>query len=178
MPTISLENTKNLYNVVTNKGMPNDQALRFCNPGDTGADKYKIFIEERLIGDKSIWDTITKEKTPTFVCNNKQITVTVKKESVNLKEERKLMSGYLVALRSRPRMDLSYYLGKFELVPRSLERTGGYSTVYQVHDETKSDNLETKEFLSSIETKNNLIVFLSKKVASVLSEMSICYVTV
>ena len=109
MPTISLENTKNLYNVVTNKGMPNDQALRFFYPGGTGADKYKIFIEERLIGDKSIWDTITKEKTPTFVCNNKQITVTVKKESVNLKEEGKLMSGFLVVLCSRPGIDLSYY---------------------------------------------------------------------
>ena len=256
---LSFENTKNLYYVLTNKLMPNDQARRFLNAGGTGADKYKLFIEERLIGDKSIWDTISKEKIPTFVCNNKQITVTVNKELVNLKEERKLMSRFLAALRSRPGIDLSYYLGEFEqsAVPRSLftvhrsflktrdkadvasemrklysdeiersmvtdddlsqekviifdamaivnkinirkskikscanlaevfadrildesfgynevrvifdryvkgllkaqkriRRTGGYSRVYRVHDETNIDNLETKEFLSSIETK-------------------------
>ena len=89
---LSFENAKNLYNVLTNKVMPNDQALRFLNAGGTGDNKYKFFIEQRLIGDKSIWDTITKEKIPTFVCNNKQITVTVNKELVNLKKEKKLKS--------------------------------------------------------------------------------------
>ena len=60
--------------------MPNDQALRFLNGGGIGANKYKLFIEERLIGDKDIWDTITKEKIPSFVCNNKQLIVAVNKE--------------------------------------------------------------------------------------------------
>ena len=102
--------------------MSNDQALRFLNAGGTGTDKYKLFIEERLIGDKLIRDTITKEKTPAFVCNNKQIIVTVNKKLVNLKEDRKLLSRFLVALRSRPAIDLFYHLGEFELygVPRLL----------------------------------------------------------
>ena len=59
-----------------------------------------------------------------------------------------------------------------------IGRTGTYFTVYRVNDETKIDNLQTREFLSSIETKNDLTVFLSKKVASVLSERSIRHVTV
>ena len=33
-----------------------------------------------------------------------------------------------------------------------IERTRGYSTNYGVHDEIKIDNLETKEFLSLMET--------------------------
>ena len=53
----------------------------------TGKDKYDLFIKERLIGEKSIWDTITKEKIPTFVFNNKEITITVNKELVNIKEK-------------------------------------------------------------------------------------------
>lgn len=54
--------------------------------------------------------------------NNKQITVTVNKELVNLKAERKLLSRFVVTIGSRPRIDLYYYLGEFELsvVPRSL----------------------------------------------------------
>lgn len=54
--------------------------------------------------------------------NSKQITVTVNKELVNLKAERKLLSRFVVTICSRPRIDLYYYLGEFELsvVPRSL----------------------------------------------------------
>ena len=86
------------------------------NAAGTGADKCKLFIKERLIGNKSIWIATTSE-----------ITVTVSKELVNLKEERKLMSRFLVALRSIPGIDLSYYLGEYELfaVPRSLFAVDG-----------------------------------------------------
>ena len=93
------------------------------NAAGTGADKCKLFIKERLIGNKSIWDTITKEK----IATTSEITVTVSKELVNLKEERKLMSRFLVALRSIPGIDLSYYLGEYELsaVPRSLFAVDG-----------------------------------------------------
>ena len=102
--------------------MPKDQAMKFLNAVYTGKDKYDLFIKERLIGEKSIWDTITKEKIPTFVFNNKEITITVNKELVNIKEERKLMSRFLMALCSRPDIDLSHYLGEFRLsvIPRSL----------------------------------------------------------
>ena len=124
---ISFNSTESLYNVITNKVMPKDQAMKFLNAVYTGKDKYDLFIKERLIGEKSIWDTITKEKIPTFVFNNKEITITVNKELVNIKEERKLMSRFLVTLRSRPDIDLSYYLGEFELsvIPRSLFTVDG-----------------------------------------------------
>ena len=102
MPKISLLKTNNLYNVLTNKVMPNDPALRFLNAGGSGADKYKLFIEERLNGDKSIWDTITKDSNtsspPLSATTSKKLTVN--KEYVNLKEERKFLSRFLVALRS------------------------------------------------------------------------------
>ena len=39
-------------------------------------------------------------------------------------------------------------------------RTRVYSTVFQVHDEIKIDNLKTKTFLPSIETKNDLTVLV------------------
>ena len=44
-------------------------------------------------------------------------------------------------------------------------------------DETKIDYLETKSFLSLIETKNDLTKYLSNKLANVFSERLICYVT-
>ena len=98
---ISFNSTEPLYNVITNKVIRKDQAMKFLNAVYTCKDKLDLFIKERLIGEKSISDTITKEKIPTLVFNNKEITITVNKELMNLKEERKLMSRFLVALRSR-----------------------------------------------------------------------------
>ena len=47
--------------------MPKDQAMKFLNAVYTGKDKYDLFIKEKLIVEKSVWDTITKEKIPAFI---------------------------------------------------------------------------------------------------------------
>ena len=107
--------------------MPKDHAMKFLNAVYSSKDKYDLLIKERLIGEKSSWDTITKKKIPTFVFNNKEITITINKELVKIYEESILMSRFLVALRSRLDIDLSYYLGEFELsvIPRLLFTVGG-----------------------------------------------------
>ena len=70
------------------------------------------------------------------------------------------------------------YIKKLVKTQTRIGKTGAYSTVYRVHDKIKTGYLETKEFLSSIETKNDLTVFLNNKVASASSERSIRCVTV
>ena len=55
------------------------------------------------------------------------------------------------------------YVKKSLKTQTRISRTKGYSTVYRVMDETKIDDLETKSFLSSIETKNDLTKYLSNK---------------
>ena len=65
------------------------------------------------------------------------------------------------------------YIKELVKTQTRIGKTGAYSTVYRVHDKIKTGYLETKEFLSSIETKNDLTVFLNNKVASASSERSI-----
>ena len=62
------------------------------------------------------------QKKNTFSANNKIATVSVNREIIRIKEERKLMTRFVVASRLRPEIDLSYYLGNYEfsVVPRSL----------------------------------------------------------
>ena len=69
------------------------------------------------------------------------------------------------------------YVKKYLKTQTRISRKKGYSTVYRVMDETKIDDLETKSFLSSIETKNDLTKYLSNKLANVFSERSIRYVS-
>ena len=72
---------------------------------EIGEQKYWDFVNERLLGNKSIWDTMKKTKLPTFISNNVQIEVLVNNQYLTLKEERKLMSRFVIAARSRPDID-------------------------------------------------------------------------
>ena len=58
-------------------------------------------------------------------------------------------------------------------------RTHGVSVqLYRVLEETQIGHLDTKQYLSSIETKNELSAYLSHKLASAMTSRSIDYVTV
>ena len=76
----------------------------------------------RLIGDKSIWKPLTKRKLPTLASNNKIVKAKIQNQIINIKAERKSMTRFVIASRSRPEIDLPKYLGEYEfsVVPRSL----------------------------------------------------------
>ena len=77
------------------------------------------------------------------------------KELKNLKEERNPLSRFLVALRSRPGIVLSYYLGEFELsaVPRSLFTIDG--SVHKTRD--KADIASEMRKFYSVEIERNMV---------------------
>ena len=72
---------------------------------EAGNTKYCGFVSENLLGSKSIWDTIKKEKLPTLAKNCAQIKLTIDKQLVNIKEERKIMSRFVIAARTRPEIN-------------------------------------------------------------------------
>ena len=93
-------------------------------------------LSKKLQGDGSIWNPIKKEKLNTFSSNNKKVTVSVNKQLVQVREEKKLMTRLLVASRTRPDIDLPKYLGMYEfsVVPRSLFIIDG--TLHQTNDKS------------------------------------------
>ena len=68
--------------------MPAGASERFLKIKDIGEEKYRNFIAERIESNKSIWDTISKEKIETFSSNNKSVNVKVNNSFVEIKEER------------------------------------------------------------------------------------------
>ena len=114
---------------------------------------YNALIDEMIVDCKSIWDTMSKYKLPTFISLNIQIAMEINQELVKIKEERKLMSRFLVISRSRPEIDLSFYLGEYELsvVPRSLFSADG--VMYQEKD--KSVVVEEIRKLCSLRNDSN-----------------------
>ena len=110
-----------------------------------GEEGYECFVKERIEGDSSIWDTIKREKLPTFTDNNKVTSVKVNGETLHIKEERKLMNRILIASRSRPEIDLPNIFGKYEfsIVPLLLFAPDG--SLYYAKDKS-SIAIELRKF--------------------------------
>ena len=119
---INFEKSEVVFNVLTKKVLPESLAMEFLEIEREGRKLYEKFIEERIVGSKSIWGTINKRKLSTFANNKKVVTVKIRNRLINIKAERKLMSRFTVAAKSRPDVDLPGYLGKYEFsaVPRSI----------------------------------------------------------
>ena len=126
---VNFEKTTSVFNILTKKVMPAGASERFSKIKDIGEEKYRNFIAEILESNKSIWDTISKEKIETFSSNNKSVNVEVNNLFVQIKEERKLMI-------SRPDIHLSTYLGEYEftVVPGSLFASDG--TLHQTTEKS------------------------------------------
>ena len=110
---VNFDGSDVVYNILTKKVLPNIVAERFLEVRSIGQDKYNEFVKQKL-GDGSIWDPMKKEKLNTFSSNNKKVTVSVNKQLVQVREERKLATRLLVASRTRPDIDLPRYLGMYE----------------------------------------------------------------
>ena len=118
--------------------------------------KYCEFVSENLLGSKSTWDTIKKEKLPTFAKNRAQTKLTIDKQLVNIKEERKLMSRFVIAARTRPEIDLPAYFGscEFSVVPKSLFATD--QTLLELQQE--ECNQSTERVNESAESNIRIVI--------------------
>ena len=119
---INFEKSDVVFNALTKKVLPESIAMELLETEREGHKLYEKLTEERIVGSKSIWDTINKRKLSTFANNKKVVNVKIRNQLIKKKTERKLMSLYTIASRSRPDVDLPSYLGKWEFlaVPRSI----------------------------------------------------------
>ena len=119
---INFEKSDVVFNVLIKKVFPESLAIKFFEIEKEGRKLYEKFIKKRIVVSKSIWDTINNRKLPTFANTKKVVTVKIRNNLINIKSERKLMSRFTVAARSRPDVDLSGYFGKYEFsaVPRLI----------------------------------------------------------
>ena len=63
---INLEKSDVLFNVLTKKVLPESFAREFLEIERERRKLQEQFIEKRIVGSKSIWDTINKRKLSTF----------------------------------------------------------------------------------------------------------------
>ena len=87
---INLEKSDVLFNVLTKKVLPESFAREFLDIERERRKLQEQFIEKRIVGSKSIWDTINKRKLPTFANNREAVTIKIRNQLLNIIAERKL----------------------------------------------------------------------------------------
>ena len=119
---IDFQSNDSVYNVVSKAVLPEDASSELLRHETIGEGLYHNFITERLKGIQSIWSPLKKRNLPTFKIQAKKLKVKVDGKLVQLKEERILLSRFLITARKRPELDLEECLGNYEfsVVPKSL----------------------------------------------------------
>ena len=125
-----------------------------------------LFKTERLQSPKSIWDHMKLRKLQTFSSTKKSVKVKLQEKVVTLREERNLMTRFVLTSRSRPEIDLPKYLGKheFSVVPRSMFSSAGQLNL----GSDKSSTMRKIEDLIEKSTTGEKIDTLIKKPKSVV----------
>ena len=113
---VNFDESKCVFNVIAKKVL-NRKLAEFLAHETIRKKLLENFTKERLEGEKSIWDPITKRKLPTFGSNIKTVSVKIKDQLVDVKEEHKLISRFLIVYRTRHDIDLPSYLGISSCAP-------------------------------------------------------------
>ena len=111
---VNFDESECVFDLVIKKVLNPKLAEEFLAHETTGKELFENFIKERLEGEKSIWGPITKKQTTSFGSNVKIVTVKLKDQLVQVKEEHKLISRFLTLCRTHHDIYLFSYLGDYE----------------------------------------------------------------
>lgn len=124
---LTFVDSADVFNIITKSVLPENKAEMFLNHDRIGEELYLKFRLERLQGEKSVWEPTVKRNLPTFTDTKKTYNMKIADKIIQLKDEKRLMTKFIVASRRREDIDLPYYFGKYEfaVVPRSLFQPDG-----------------------------------------------------
>ena len=112
-----------LYTFMTHAYVPqNIRVPQILNIDDVGQRLYEDYVAERINGDVSLWEAVKKQNNTMFLSDNKQQTVKIRDQSVDLKETKDLCGRLMVLAKSNRDIDQKSAVGNFEftLTPRAL----------------------------------------------------------
>lgn len=153
--SIDFNNSNDVFNTITKAVLPEKSSEEFLKHESIGENMYKDFKDERITGNKPIWEKMTKRKLPTFVRSNNTTKIQLKDKVVELKEEKRLMTRFVLASRSREDIDLPKIFGnhEFSVVPRSMFSADGSmllgsdksTLLHQIEDMTPCREIEATQ---------------------------------
>ena len=102
-----------VFNIVTKAVLPESSAAELLNHQSIGQGLYELFSKERIKEEASLWSTI-RWNLKTFRDVAKSIKKKEGEKVIQLREERTLLSRFLIAVRKRTEFDLEETIGNYE----------------------------------------------------------------
>lgn len=124
---VSFEENDCVFNILTKAVLQKEVSDQLLRNDEIGKKMYQTFIDERIKGPLPIWTTMKKRKLETFQNQAKVIKCKVGQKIVQMKEERTLITRFLIMSRHREEINLQSIIGNYELsvVPQALFAAGG-----------------------------------------------------
>ena len=88
-----------VFNVFSKAVLPSQSETGLLNHESIGSECYKRFINERFHGSNSVWAQLKKTKLKTLKSANKRIMKKVDNKVIELREEKTLLSRFLITAR-------------------------------------------------------------------------------
>jgi hypothetical protein len=100
---------------LTNKMiMPDSVQQNILDTEKRGETAYKSFVEERICGNKNLWDKMTKVKVEGWSSVTKSVKTKLSSMEITIKASSSMMAHLLVITRSSRDIDLKHVIGKYE----------------------------------------------------------------
>lgn len=141
-----------VFNVISKAVLPTAFAKEVLDHESIGQRSYESFVKTRFHGSLSVWDPMKKTNLKSFKANNKKIKKKVGEKVIQLREEKTLLTRFLIAARKRPELDLEESFGNYEftVVPKSLFSSDGQpltctdksSILHHIEDLSNANNIE------------------------------------
>ena len=111
---VSFRDSDTVYNVVSKAILSEYAKAGILNHNSIGNDMYKKFKDERIYGEKCVWDKMPQRKLITFKSTAKAIKTKLEGKLITMKEDRFLMQRISIISQKRHEIDLSMYIGKYQ----------------------------------------------------------------
>ena len=120
--------SEEVSNLVSKAVLPPLVSKELLRHEKIGYELYHDFISNRLNGELSIWLPMKKCNLKTFKMLKKTSKLKIGDRIIELKEEKNLMTRFLVTARKRPELELELCIGNYEfsVIPKSLFTVGGH----------------------------------------------------
>ena len=137
-----------MFNITTKEIIPKPTQESILSVETRGLASMEKFVEERICGDKNLWDKMSKCKTLPWNSAARKIKLQAKDSVLTLRATSGLMSRLLVVARSSREVDLEEVIGKYEFstINRTLMKPDGriHPTVDKSKIITVLENLPAK----------------------------------
>ena len=95
-----------VFNILSKAVLSSEAAADILDHVEIGKNMYEQFVENRIKGSTPLWEKMKKQNLKTFHAQSKVVRCKLNDKIVKIKEERSLITRFLIMSRQRKEIDL------------------------------------------------------------------------